>query len=522
MMTFDNNAFGKIHGINGPVLHVSHDPDTRHFFVSERVEVGGRPGEVISLKGRSGSSSFVVVQVYEDTTGLKAGDGVNGTGYPLSIRLAPGIVGHIFDGIGRRLDKPADEKYPVKMLVKPGDYLNFGEIFAEVPETPSITYKAMLPHNVSGIVKTIVPDGYYKAEEPLLTLSTGLSYSFTQYQSVRVPRPVNRRLPFQSRLVTGQRVIDSLFPISKGGVAAIPGGFGTGKTMTQHQLAKWCDADLIVYIGCGERGNEMAEVLEDFSNLRDPRTGQSLTARTVLVANTSDMPAAAREASIYTGLSIAECYRDMGYHVAVMVDSTSRWAEALRELSSRLDELPTEEGYPAYLTSRISAFYERAGYVENLNKTEGSITIVGAVSPQGADFSEPVTINTKRVVRCFWALDRRLAYARHFPAIDWNTSYSDYAAELLDQKSLQNRKKILDILYEETRILEIAKLSGTLALTDSQKSTLQTAKTIRETFLQQNAYDPDDTFTPPDKQNEIMEAILSTSNTSALTKSTVV
>jgi V/A-type H+-transporting ATPase subunit A len=433
-------AKGKIHGINGPVLTVIPHAGSGDFFISERVRIGerGLAGEVVSLRLHPGPG-IVIVQVYEDTAGLKPGETVYGTGHPLSIRFSPGMAGHIFDGIGRQLDSVAYDK-----------------------KNPGCTYP------------------------------------------VRIPRPVRHRLPLTVPLVTGQRVIDSLFPIAKGGVAAIPGGFGTGKTMTQHQLAKWCDADFIVYIGCGERGNEMAEVLEDFSRLTDPRTGESLMARTVLIANTSDMPVAAREASIYTGLAIAEGYRDRGYHVAVMADSTSRWAEALRELSGRLDEIPAEEGYPAYLASRLSAFYERAGYVQNLNGTEGSITIVGAVSPQGADFSEPVTQNTKRFVRCFWALDRRLAYARHFPAIDWMASYSDYAADLMDAEMQTNRQRILEILYEENKILEVAKLVGTEALSKSQKTTLHTAKRIRTDFLAQNAYDPTDTYTPPEKQREMM------------------
>ncbi|MCL2240551.1 MAG: V-type ATP synthase subunit A [Defluviitaleaceae bacterium] len=508
-------AVGYIRGINGPVLTVI--PQGGDFFVSERVRVGARglAGEVISLR-RAGSET-AVVQVYEDTAGLKPGERVEGTGYPLSIRLGPGLVGHIFDGIGRQLDGlgkgsvPGGRKWPVRMLVKPGDVLDSGSVWAEVAETKSITYRALLPPNSRGIVQDCAPEGRYSAEEVLLTLDAPggrVSLALGQHWPVRVPRPVGRRLSLARGLVTGQRVIDSLFPIAKGGVAAIPGGFGTGKTMTQHQLAKWCDADLIVYIGCGERGNEMAEVLEEFSRLTDPRTGQSMMARTVLVANTSDMPVAAREASIYTGIAIAEGYRDMGYHVAVMADSTSRWAEALRELSGRLDEMPAEEGYPAYLASRLSAFYERAGYVRNVNGTEGSITIVGAVSPQGADFSEPVTQNTKRFVRCFWALDRRLAYARHFPAIDWMASYSDYAAELVHGDVARHRQRMLDILFEEHRILEVAKLVGTEALPESQRVTLKMAKTIREEFLQQNAYDPEDTFTPPERQVEMMEAMV--------------
>ena len=502
-------AIGKIHGINGPVLTITPMPDATggDFFVSERVEVGERQlaGEVVALK-----PDFVIVQVYENTAGLRPGEGVYGTGRPLSVCIAPGFVGHIFDGIGRSLEESVPRTFPVRITVNPGDILNPGDIFAEVTETSVILFKATLPPNVRGTVKNRVPDGNYQPDEPILTLETSatpVTLTLTQHHPVRVPRPIRRRLPLTKRLVTGQRVIDSLFPIAKGGSAAIPGGFGTGKTMTQHQLAKWCDADLIVYIGCGERGNEMAQVLEDFSQLIDPRTGASLMARTVLIANTSDMPVAAREASIYTGITIAESYRDMGYHVAVMADSTSRWAEALRELSGRLGEIPAEEGYPSYLASRLSAFYERAGYVENVNKTEGSITIIGAVSPRGSDFSEPVTMNTKRFVRAFWALDRRLAYARHFPAIDWNTSYSDYAAEILPEASYKNRQRLLDILYEETTIAEMVKIVGTESLHEKQKEILHSAKKIRETFLQQNAYDPTDTFTPIGQQNEMMSQL---------------
>ncbi|MDR1559485.1 MAG: V-type ATP synthase subunit A, partial [Clostridiales bacterium] len=332
---------------------------------------------------------------------------------------------------------------------------------------------------------------------------------------IRVSRPVIKRRTVDMPLITGQRIIDTLFPIGKGGMAAIPGGFGTGKTMTQHQLAKWSDADIIVYIGCGERGNEMTEVLEDFSKLTDPRTGKSLMDRTILIANTSNMPVAAREASIYTGISIAEYYRDMGYHVAIMADSTSRWAEALRELSGRLEEMPAEEGFPAYLASRLSGFYERAGYVDTLNGREGSVTIIGAVSPQGADFSEPVTQNTKRFVRVFWALDRSLAYARHFPAIQWLTSYSEYLDDMEDwynehvgAEFLTHRKNILRILYDESELIEIVKLIGSDVLPDSQRLTLEIARVIRLGFVQQNAYHSFDTYVPFEKQLRMMEIIL--------------
>ena len=332
---------------------------------------------------------------------------------------------------------------------------------------------------------------------------------------IKKARPVTKRLPISRPLVTGQRVIDTLFPIAKGGTAAIPGGFGTGKTMTQHQLAKWCDADIIVYVGCGERGNEMTQVLEEFSELIDPKSNRPLTDRTVLIANTSNMPVAAREASIYTGLTLAEYYRDMGYHVAIMADSTSRWAEALREISGRLEEMPAEEGFPAYLPSRLSQFYERAGYMQTLNDKEGSVTIIGAVSPQGADFSEPVTQNTKRFVRCFWALDKALAYARHYFAINWNQSYSEYVPDLerwfnknVSPKFVRDRQELASILAEETKLQEIVKLMGSDVLPDDQKLVIEVAKVVRVGYLQQNAFHPDDTYVPLEKQLKMMEVIL--------------
>ena len=384
MIKTKNDGF--VWGINGPVLTVQGN----EFAVSEMVEVGDNAilGEVIALK-----ENVAIVQVYESTTGLYPNAIVKGLKRPMSLTLCPGAVGHIFDGIMRPLEDMHKKKWKVRILAIQGDMLSGGSIFAEIEETSSITYKAMIPPNIQGIVTHCLPDGEYFINEPLITLQTPnklQTFTMSQTWPIRIPRPIAQRKRLHMPLITGQRIIDSLFPIAKGGVAAIPGGFGTGKTMTQHQLAKWCDADLIVYIGCGERGNEMTEVLEDFSKLIDPRTGQPLLARTILIANTSDMPVAAREASIYTGLSIAEGYRDMGYHCAIMADSTSRWAEALRELSGRLEEIPAEEGYPAYLATRLAAFYGRAGYVENLNGTEGSITIVGAVSPQGADFSAPI------------------------------------------------------------------------------------------------------------------------------------
>ena len=508
-----HRGIGKVWGINGPVITVH--TENEDFFAGEVVEVGGLRGEVLSL-----SPGVAVVQVYEDAAGLRPGAAVVGRGSLMSVNLRPGIVGHIFDGTMQRLAPSSQESWPVRFMVKPGEVLSEGAIFAEVEETAAITYKAMLPPGAHGTVRSCAEDGNFSADEKVLTLTTpgGLrSFTLSQTWPIRLPRPVKTRYVPCRPLITGLRVIDSLFPIAKGGVAAIPGGFGTGKTMTQHQLAKWCDADLIVYIGCGERGNEMTEVLEDFARLTDPRTNQPLLARTVLIANTSDMPVAAREASIYTGMAIAEGYRDMGYHVAVMADSTSRWAEALRELSGRLEEIPAEEGYPAYLATRLSAFYGRAGYVENLNGTEGSITIVGAVSPQGADFSEPVTRHTKRFVQTFWALDRRLAYARHYPAIDWMQSYSGYLLDLagwyanhISPKFMECRARFMHILQEEHALAEIVKLVGTDALTAGQQEILAKAKTIRQKFLQQNAYDPQDAFMPPSTQFKLMEDIWNT------------
>ena len=523
----------KLIAINGPVLTVAGG----QFTMAETVMVDGLLGEVIAL-----NPNTAIVQIYESPTGLTLNAAVKGLGKPMSVTLRPGIVGHIFDGIMRPLETqliyaegwgasmpPSGEThqllYYVEMLTHPGETLNPGQPFAVTQETPSIQYKALLPPNLSGTVIHINPNAHYSPNCTIATLKSpdGIIHNLTLSQTwpIRIPRPVHSRHAITRPLITGQRVIDCLFPIAKGGVAAIPGGFGTGKTMTQHQLAKWCDADLIVYIGCGERGNEMTEVLEDFKKLIDPRTNEPLLSRTILIANTSDMPVASREASIYTGLTIAECYRDMGLHVAVMADSTSRWAEALRELSGRLEEIPAEEGYPAYLASRLSAFYGRAGYVQTLgshnnlpnDSNEGSITIIGAVSPQGADFSEPVTQNTKRFVRTFWALDRRLAYARHFPAIDWMHSYSGYIDELSDwyEKNISPnfmnvRNNILAILQAEHALMEIVKLIGQDSLSKRQQTILATAKNIRENFLQQNAYDPNDTFVPIEKQFAQMQA----------------
>ena len=409
--------------------------------------------------------------------------------------------------------------WDVHITVKLGDYICGGTIIAEVPETSAIVHKSMVPPNIEGTVIRTLPDGQYNITEPIVTISTPegktIDLTLAQKWPIRIPRPTEKRHALTRPLLTGQRILDSLFPIAKGGTAAIPGGFGTGKTMTQHQLAKWSDADIIVYIGCGERGNEMTNVLEEFSQLKDPRSGNLLLARTVLIANTSNMPVAAREASIYTGITLAEYYRDMGYHVAIMADSTSRWAEALRELSGRLEEMPAEEGFPAYLASRLSTFYERAGFMSNLNGTEGSVTIIGAVSPQGGDFSEPVTQNTKRFVRCFFALDKSLAYARHFPAIHWLTSYSEYVEDLSSWYSSHTatdfvvcRNQIFSLLSQENRLNEIVKLIGSDVLPDDQKLVLEIARIIRLGFLQQNAFHPEDTYVPMDKQYRMMTTIL--------------
>ena len=377
----------------------------------------------------------------------------------------------------------------------------------------------MIPPYTEGTVEYVAPDGKYKVNDVIVKLrideETVQELTLVQKWPIRTPRPINKRLPISKPLITGQRIVDTVLPLAKGGTAAIPGGFGTGKTMTQHQLAKWCDADIIVYIGCGERGNEMTQVLEEFSELIDPKSNRPLTDRTVLIANTSNMPVAAREASIYTGITLAEYYRDMGYHIAIMADSTSRWAEALREISGRLEEMPAEEGFPAYLPSRLSEFYERAGYVETMNGREGSVTIIGAVSPQGADFSEPVTQNTKRFVRCFWALDKNLAYARHYPAINWNMSYSEYSDDLAEyynehvgEEFCRYRQEISTLLVEENNLMEIVKLIGADVLPDDQKLIIEIARVIRVGFLQQNAFHKDDTFVPLEKQKLMMKAIL--------------
>ena len=525
------NKTGIIFGINGPIVYLNGDPG---FQMNEMVYVGNENlvGEVIGL-----ASGKTVIQVYEETSGLKPGEKVTGTGAPVSVTLAPGILDNIFDGIERPLSAIAkqsgpyigrglsvesldtEKKWQTHMTVKKGDRLMPGTIIAEVPETRAIMHKVMVPPDVEGYVLDVVEDGEYTIMEPLLTLQlrdgTEKKLTMAQKWPIRTPRPTAKRFPATRPLITGQRILDTMFPLAKGGTAAIPGGFGTGKTMTQHQIAKWSDADVIIYIGCGERGNEMTQVLEEFTQLIDPKSGNPLMDRTTLIANTSNMPVAAREASLYSGLTLAEYYRDMGYHVAIMADSTSRWAEALRELSGRLEEMPAEEGFPAYLASRLSAFYERAGMMQNLNGTEGSVTIIGAVSPQGGDFSEPVTQNTKRFVRCFWGLDKSLSYARHFPAIHWLTSYSEYLNDLapwytehVDKRFVDYRNRLMTILTQESSLMEIVKLIGADVLPDDQKLTLEIARVIRLGFLQQNAFHKDDTCVSMEKQFKMMDTIL--------------
>lgn len=520
-----------IYSINGPVVKVKNAKD---FSMLEMVYVGHAKlmGEVISI-----SKDLTTIQVYETTTGLKPGEPVISTGSPICVTLGPGILRNIFDGIERPLQAIAEQSgafieagsdvdsldveklWDVTMKVKVGDVLKGGDIYATCPETDLIEHRCMLSPLLSGKVVEVKENGQYKINDVVMKIEDehGQIHECTLCQKwpIKQARPTLERLPISIPLVTGQRVIDTLFPIAKGGTAAIPGGFGTGKTMTQHQIAKWCDADIIIYVGCGERGNEMTQVLEEFSELIDPKSGKPLTDRTVLIANTSNMPVAAREASIYTGITLAEYYRDMGYHCAIMADSTSRWAEALREISGRLEEMPAEEGFPAYLPSRLSQFYERAGYMKTLNGQEGSVSIIGAVSPQGADFSEPVTQNTKRFVRCFWALDKALAYARHYFAINWTQSYSDYVYDFekwYDQNVgsdfVSDRQQLSFILAEESRLNEIVNLMGSDVLPEDQKLVMEIAKVVRVGYLQQNAFHKDDTYVPLAKQLKMMDVIL--------------
>ena len=520
-----------IYSINGPVVTIKGKTDLS---MMEMVYVGDNRlvGEVIRM-----NSELTTIQVYEETSGLAPGQEVFATGGPLCVTLGPGILRNIYDGIQRPLPALQNEsgpfiargcnmpsldaaaKWDVTVTAKVGDALKPGDVYATCPETPVILHKCMAAPGVEGEVTWVAPDGQYTVNDTVVKLrdKKGNEQALTLCQKwpIRRPRPVGQRMPAQRPLITGMRVVDTMFPIAKGGAAAIPGGFGTGKTMTQHQLAKWCDADIIIYVGCGERGNEMTQALTEFGELVDPKTGRPLTDRTVLIANTSNMPVAAREASIYTGITLAEYYRDMGYHTAMMADSTSRWAEALREISGRLEEMPADEGYPAYLPSRLAEFYERAGYVRTQNGQEGSVTVIGAVSPPGADFSEPVTQNTKRFTRCFWALDKALAYARHYPAINWNTSYSEYLTDLspwyydnVGPDFMSCREQIASILLQETSLMEIVKLIGSDVLPDDQKLVIEIARVIRVGFLQQNFFHDQDTYVSLEKQLKMMRVIL--------------
>ena len=521
----------RIYSVNGPVVKVV---GGKGLAMMDMVFAGDQQliGEVVGVEG-----DMTTVQVYEDTAGLAPGQPVTTTGSPMALMLGPGLLGNIFDGIarplksleaisgpflGRGVNIPAldlEKKWDVEITVKEGDPVKPGTLYAQCQETSAILHRCLTPAGLTGTVTRVVPNGPYTVEDVLVEVTDArgkvTSLKLATRCTIRGARPIAQRLPIHRPLITGQRILDTLFPIGKGGAAAIPGPFGAGKTMTQHQLAKWSDADIIVYLGCGERGNEMTQALEEFSELKDPRTGLPLMNRTILIANTSNMPVAAREASVYTGMTIAEYYRDMGYHVALMADSTSRWAEALREISGRLEEMPAEEGFPAYLASRLAEFYERAGYVQTLEGKEGSVTVIGAVSPQGGDFSEPVTQNTKRFVRCFWALDRSLAYARHFPSINWLNSYSEYTVDFKDWYS-ENvspdfapcRQRIANLLREESQLMEIVKLIGSDILPENQKLIMETARLIRLGFLQQNSYNPVDTYVPLKKQLLMMQTIL--------------
>ena len=519
----------RITRISGPIVDAVGMPAARMY---EVVEVGSRRlvGEVIRL-----SAERATIQVYEDTAGLKPGDPVFPTGGLLSVRLGPGLLGGIYDGIQRPLAKiaerrgaymPRGEKAPPLDLqkkwrfepkVKEGDLLERGQIMGTIQETQLIEHRVLAPPDCSGKVTHIVPAGEYSNEDVVCVVQTGggeRPLKLWHEWAARMARPYLERKPISKPLITGLRVIDTFFPQAKGGAAMIPGGFGTGKTMTQQSLAKWCDADIIVYIGCGERGNEMTDVLTSFPELTDPKSGRPLLERTILIANTSNMPVAAREVSVYTGITIAEYYRDMGYDVGVMADSTSRWAEALRELSGRLEEMPAEEGYPAYLQTRLAQFYERAGSVRALSGKEGSVSIVGAVSPMGGDFSEPVTQHTRRFIRCFWALDTDLAYSRHYPAIHWLHSYSEYVDGLtewwenVDPDWRALRAKAMETLQKEDRLQQIVKLVGPDVLPDSQRLILFVSELLKDGFLQQSAFDETDMFCAPAKQVRLLRIIL--------------
>lgn len=518
-------AKGEIYRVSGPVV-TAEGISPRMYDV---VLVGHEKlmGEVIRLEGDKST-----IQVYEDTSGIRPGEPVENTGESLSVELGPGLLRSIYDGIQRPLPVLRDSmgdyilrgvtapgldhtvKWDFKATAKAGDEVNGGDILGTVQETPTIVHKILVPPKVSGKIKSI-KKGKYTVDEVIGTLEDGTELQLMHKWPVREPRPFSRKHPPDIPLVTGTRILDGLFPIAKGGTAAIPGGFGTGKTVTQQTLAKWSDAQIVVYVGCGERGNEMTEVLTDFPHLKDPKTGGPLMDRTVLIANTSNMPVAAREASVYTGITMAEYYRDQGYDVSLMADSTSRWAEAMREISSRLEEMPGEEGYPAYLASRLSEFYERAGRVETMAGDDGSVTVIGAVSPAGGDFSEPVTQNTLRIVKVFWALDSKLAQKRHFPAINWLTSYSlynrvlgDWYSENASEKWSDNIATTMAILQEESELQEIVQLVGSDALPEDQQLTLEVARLLREFYLQQNAFHDVDTYCKLNVQAEFLDVIL--------------
>ena len=527
----NDRIIGKVKRINGPVMEVMGITDAEMY---ELVRVGEENliGELIKLETDS-----AVIQVYEDTTGIAPYDPVYGAGMQLSVELGPGMVGTIYDGIQRPLETIRDisgiyikrgisvpplnreTKWHFVPSIEQGRRVSGGTILGTVQETENVLHKILVPPTETGILESIVPEGDYTVEDVIAVLKTDESHKkdlFLMHRwPIRIQRPTKGRLALDIPLITGQRVIDTLFPVAKGGTVSIPGGFGTGKTMTQQALAKWCDADLIVYIGCGERGNEITDVLTEFPKLIDPRSGRSLMERTILIANTSNMPVSAREASIYTGITIAEYFRDQGYHVAVMADSTSRWAEALRELSGRMEEMPAEEGFPAYLPTKIAEFYERAGSMETLNGDHGSVTVIGAVSPPGGDFSEPVTQHTKRFIRCFWALDRNLANARHYPAISWIDSYSEYLTEMASwwtqqagSEWLSDRTEIMELLHREVRLQQVVKLVGPDALPDSQRFVLEICTLFKNAFLQQNAYDKIDTFSTVQKQAKMLHIIV--------------
>ncbi len=527
---------GEVDRVNGPVINARGITDARMY---ELVMVGedSLVGEIIKLE-----TDNAVIQVYEDTTGIAPLDPVYGSGMPLSVELGPGIIGTIYDGIQRPLERIRDisNQYiergvhvpslsrdrrwgfepDTKTLqsVENGEVIKGGSVLGTVRETERVEHRILVPPDIEGTLDYLAPAGEYVIEDEIARLKTreGIRrLSLMHRWAIRRPRPVRKRLPLSTPLITGQRVIDTLFPVAKGGTVAIPGGFGTGKTMTQQALAKWCDADIIVYIGCGERGNEMTDVLKEFPGLVDPRTGKTLMERTVLIANTSNMPVSAREASIYTGVTVAEYFRDQGYHVAVMADSTSRWAEALRELSGRMEEMPAEEGFPAYLPTRVAEFYERAGYMDTLSGKEGSVSIIGAVSPPGGDFSEPVTQHTKRFVRCFWALDRGLANARHYPSISWIESYSEYLLDIepwweenIGEGLSEDRKEIMELLLKEVKLQQVVKLVGPDALPDSQRFILEVCTLFKNGFLQQNAFDDIDRYSTVEKQVRMLGIIL--------------